>query len=944
MKHMRKLIAVVMTAVMIFLLACNTALADSSIIHETRTSEAITSGVTHESINRFTDNGWVNINVLRVDLSNPYIKLDTMTSPNSIKALSSVKSMAQNNGAVAAVNGGFFNWLGDSTAGYPDGPIVQNGQIITASNDYNRYNDSMATFSINNLNQVLFDYWKTDITLMAPNGQMKVINQYDKFSNSNFTDFTIFDRRWNGSSVGASASMPDVVEMVVDQGKVVDIRQGQPQTQIPQNGYVVVTRKTGGQFIIQNFQIGDEVTLDISTSPVWSDMKMAVTGSAILVRDGQIPSTFSFNIPGLQPRTAVGSSKDGKQLILVTVDGRQNSSIGMSQYQLAQLMLDLGAYNAMNLDGGGSTTMVERTPGTNSLSLVNSPSDGYQRGVSTAIGIFSIAPPSDLAGVVIDTNDSNVFVNTTRKFTVRGYDKYLNPISIDPSTVKWSVSGIQGSFSGSTLTAKSVGTGKVTVSIGNISSQIDINSLSAPVQLSLSDKSLKMANGGTHTITLTAKNKSGYTAEIYPSDVNWSVKGNVGVITKGTFTATANGTGYIDASVGNTHAYCAVSIAVEKSTVKDSFVAANGTFLSYPATVGGSYTISGEQQHSGNTSGKLTYDFTNTNGTRAAYMVLPNNGMKLDSNTTKLGLWVYNTHPTSNWLSAEVYDSNNKSHSVYFTKNMDWTGWKYVEVSLSGISSPARLTRLYLAQVSPVSDSGSIYLDDLSATTSSFPAVSNLPQDTGYKDDANKSTAVYTPSSDSFRFAVFGQSRDPKNAFENTLLSGLASKINNYLDAAAVVGNNKHDFTKLIKTPFVSTNTGYKSVDYKNSSLIQLDMSNNGLRAASTEQWHWLQQKLSAVNSSNVFLFLGNTPSSFSDSQEAKLFKQTLSDFQQQTGKNVWVFYKGSSNTSYMDSGIKYISVAGLDSSAPLSTASSLKYMLVTVKGSTVTYEYKPVQ
>jgi exopolysaccharide biosynthesis protein len=86
------------------------------------------------------------------------------------------------------------------------------------------------------------------------------------------------------------------------------------------------------------------------------------------------------------PRTAVGRMTNGK-LLLVTVDGRQpQTSIGMSLYTLADLLLELGAVEAINLDGGGSTTMVVKHK------VMNKPSDQTgERPVSDAILMF---PPA----------------------------------------------------------------------------------------------------------------------------------------------------------------------------------------------------------------------------------------------------------------------------------------------------------------------------------------------------------------------------------------------------------------------------------------------------------------------------------------------------------------------------------------------------------------------
>ena len=121
---------------------------------------------------------------------------------------------------------------------------------------------------------------------------------------------------------------------------------------------------------------------------------MAITGGAIILEDGSIPTSFSHNSPGRHPRTAIGSSKDGDQVIMVTVDGRQQSSLGMTLTELASLMLELGAHNAINLDGGGSTTMAARRPGTRNVNVVNNPSDGMPRKVGNAVGVISTAPSS----------------------------------------------------------------------------------------------------------------------------------------------------------------------------------------------------------------------------------------------------------------------------------------------------------------------------------------------------------------------------------------------------------------------------------------------------------------------------------------------------------------------------------------------------------------------
>jgi exopolysaccharide biosynthesis protein len=963
--YIRKSLAITLVAVIMLVSMFGTAYAAPNLIYEIK-SEAtpVTSGAVHETYKRFTDDGWININVLKVDISNPNVKIDTMINTENITTAATTKSLAESKGAIAAINGGFFEWPTKITKGIyiPASPIVSQGQLLTAVANYNAVKDTYATLSIDELNQVVQNYWRVDMQLVTTSGSALTVGRYNK-QYYGFKDLTIYDRKWSAKSVGTDTpiyGIPDIVEMVVVDGIVTDIRQKQPAVETPQNGYVVITRSGDkmDEAIINNFKIGDQVTLVKSTTPDWTKMKTVIHGGTVLVNEGNIVSSFSHipeaaspNAGGTSssrnPRTAVGSSKDGKTMFLVTVDGRQaGGSIGATLKELAQIMKDLGAYYAVNLDGGGSTTMVSRTPGTNDLNVENSLSDGSMRRINNAIGVFSTAEPTnELSGMFIDTEDDNIFINTSRAFTVRGFDNYYNPVTVDPKNIKWSVSGVKGTFKDNVFYPTSLGRGKIKATVDKISKEIEISVLSSPVQLVLNKNTVKLSLNESTSFTVKGKNKNGYYAAINPADVKWTVKGGIGTFAEGKFTAVKQGAGYIDAAIEKTHVYCTVSVQVEKTAVSDKFEESGNTFLTYPSTVPGSYEISTDQKHSGQASGKITYDFSNTEDDRAAYIVLKNEGLTLSSNSSKIGMWVYNDHENSNWLGAWVSDSKGKQHTVYFTKELNWTGWKYVEASLEDIDSPAKLLRVYMVQPNPVADVGAIYIDDLSITTSSYPSIdmSKIPKDTVPADESNKSV-TYKKSSSSFRFTVFGQSIEPKNPLEKLLVTNLVKRINSTYEASAFVGESSHKGAKTVKKTLIATNTGYKSVDISNSRLIQLDMSKNGLRTTNAAQWHWLLDQLNTAKGDNIFLFMSESPDSFSDSKESKLFKNILTEYKKKLKKNIWVFYKGEKNTSTMEEGIKYISTTGYEvNGLNQKTTNLAKYIVVTVKGSTVTYDFKSI-
>lgn len=116
----------------------------------------------------------------------------------------------------------------------------------------------------------------------------------------------------------------------------------------------------------------------------------AISGETRILMGGKIVD--GLDDPEIHPRTAIGYSQNGKYLYIVVVDGRQPFySEGMTLSELAQLMLDLGVHDAMNLDGGGSSTLVVRGADGNPR-ILNSPIDlyipGRERPVANHLGIY----------------------------------------------------------------------------------------------------------------------------------------------------------------------------------------------------------------------------------------------------------------------------------------------------------------------------------------------------------------------------------------------------------------------------------------------------------------------------------------------------------------------------------------------------------------------------
>ncbi len=121
----------------------------------------------------------------------------------------------------------------------------------------------------------------------------------------------------------------------------------------------------------------------------------AVSGRPMVVDRGRMSEEL-YTFPRTwtrEPRTAVGVSESGRKVILVTVDGRRATSHGGTLEEIAQIMIELGAFRAINLDGGGSTTMFVASEG----GVVNRPSRGWEREVVNHIGVVAPAPVAPAA-------------------------------------------------------------------------------------------------------------------------------------------------------------------------------------------------------------------------------------------------------------------------------------------------------------------------------------------------------------------------------------------------------------------------------------------------------------------------------------------------------------------------------------------------------------------
>ncbi len=931
--NLKKSLIKLLTTALIFNTVITFSFADFVEIHEERSSENISRGVVYEKISRFTNRGWLNMNVLRIDLDDEYTSLDVLTSEEGMSGRDALTGLASTNESasriIGAVNGDFYDTKAFSTVG----PIVRDGDLVTSSKN----SPNFATFNIDNDDKAFIDYWSGNTQKLMNMDNEYVLNINYKNKSYVNNGVILLDKSWAKLSFGIEKH-ENIVEIVVINDKVKEIRDNLEAIEIPEDGYIIAAAGTTKEYILNNFSVNDRVLVDVSSDPDFKELTLAMGGGAEILKDGTIPDKFSLNISGSHPRTAIGISEDKKEVIMVTIDGRNASYPGVTQRELAEILLELGAYNGINLDGGGSTEMIVKSSGEKSLDIVNHPSGGYERRIMNALAVLNKGPESSLNGIKLDTFDSNIFIDTSRELFIKGYDKNYNPIEIDPTEATWSIEGIEGRFVENKFIPNSSGKGTITASYRGKTASIEVRALSDPIELKISPSKIYAETEKQVPIYVVATNAEGYEARVDSSALIWSIPDNIGKIKDNTFISTDKvSSDLIKASFYDLDAYIHVSTGLLNTVVED-FESLNGSFIPYPNEVTGNLELSSKEK-SGDSSAKLNYDFSNANDTKAAYIVFDNDGIPMEERPEKLGMWVYGNQGNSHWLRGKLTDSSGNSFSLTFERYVDWEGWKFVETPVpSQAAAPLKLERLYLVEIEPgYKDSGHIYIDDLTAFYKS-KVNKEIPKDTIIYPDT-RNVSVDLKNENSFRFLAHGGVTDMDTLLDNLVVNKL-SDISKDMDLNLFTNQVDDKLTKKLSNDYMVVASGYSHTKLKNSSFIKLNNNNNGsIRATDFNQWVWLLDTLKTIDSDSLFVTLPK-PLSFKDKLEEKLFLDTLKNLKEEKNMDVWIFTGGNNKDFEVEAtdGIRIVKLKTYPTHNKIDHK-ELKYMIFTVNDGHVTYD-----
>lgn len=365
---------------------------------DSASSRSIAPGVTHKRV--VVNSGPWRINVLEIDLRQRGLSVRGVKAKDSFIGRETVRSMEDRYSgpgrAVAAINGDFFN----VRTGESENNVVIEGNLskgVTVSDSpYDTFNTLHSQLGIDWTNRPYIDRLGVVVRLVQGKRSARLdgINFWPPDSNT----MVLYTKAIGDSSPPDTSGRHATVlplQLVVQRGDTMIFRVGDSVQEggraSPASGGLLAAGGTRRAELRVIARRGGTVRVVTALAPMHGKLRTVVGGWPRIVLNGRnvakwadiVEGTFPRFSAGRHPRTAVGISRDSVTLYLVTVDGRRESDSGMSLVEMANAMLQLGAYDAMNFDGGGSTTMVIEGK------VVNRPSDqSGERPVGSALLII----------------------------------------------------------------------------------------------------------------------------------------------------------------------------------------------------------------------------------------------------------------------------------------------------------------------------------------------------------------------------------------------------------------------------------------------------------------------------------------------------------------------------------------------------------------------------
>jgi hypothetical protein len=489
---------------------------------------------------------------------------------------------------------------------------------------------------------------------------------------------------------------------------------------IPPDSVVLAARGVAA-YALRDLDVGDEVGLSLLIEPDAGEVREAVSGGPRLLRDGLISveharERFSRSFAERShPRTGVGLR--GGSLVLVAVDGRQPGySEGMSLYQMAELFLELGCTDAMNLDGGGSTTMVVRDQ------IVNSPSSGVPRAVANGLALYTTAPVGPPTHLSVEPATVCVLPSQQVQLGAVVLDHYYSPTPVGPGDIEWECPDALGGVDAAGLyAAPEVGrpvTGGVTARLGELAATVVVTVTPAPARVVVVPRAARMLPGSVRQFFVSAYDGENRAILLPGERVAWSLEAtdaDCSMDSTGQLRAPPHdGRLMVVADVCGVQGQAEVVVGLGLPAAEDFETSGIWSYLGRPSSVPGAVEWAEDPLAHDNHCLLLRYDFSQEGGTRTANALL-------DLALPEAGTFSLRVlgDGKGTWLRARLRDAAGQAFAVDLANEVNWVNeWRWLTAEIpQGAEVPVTVESVYVAEYHDAHrPAGEMYLDDIGVT------------------------------------------------------------------------------------------------------------------------------------------------------------------------------------------------------------------------------------
>lgn len=344
------------------------------VVRSNQKSYRVVPGVRFKQFDQRDARGTIRAYLLRANLQKPGLSLEYAGMPQ-VAARDELTDLLGRRKAVAGVNGDFFD-IGDT--GAPLGVGIDGSRVVHGPSQ-----GWMKSF-------VLPSKGPATVGELPVQGSVPTLPELG-ITNVNSPrvpvhGIGVYTKQWGrapGYAVTDGARQRDVRQVVIKDGRVVS-NTVSVSTGTAIEGRLLIGRGDGAVRLNRLLPVGTRARVVLGAASQQAPPRVAISGSEVLVHKGRIRTDDDGE---LHPRTAVGFDADTGKVMLLVVDGRQEHSRGYTLLELARLMKQLGAEEALNLDGGGSSTMVTKRP-SGRTRVANRPSDGQERTVPNGLQLL----------------------------------------------------------------------------------------------------------------------------------------------------------------------------------------------------------------------------------------------------------------------------------------------------------------------------------------------------------------------------------------------------------------------------------------------------------------------------------------------------------------------------------------------------------------------------